>query len=79
MVFFFKSLLTSWLYEFAFKFDPFQNILLHIVTKKYYTIFIPELKALNITVQLKVHIFWEGHKILQNLPLTFDCVYCGQK
>ena len=21
----------------------------------------------------KVHIFWEGHKILQNLHLTFDC------
>ena len=27
----------------------------------------------------KVHIFWEGHKILQNLPLIFDCMYCGQK
>ena len=25
----------------------------------------------------KVHIFWEGHKILRNLPLTFDCVYYG--
>ena len=23
----------------------------------------------------KVHIFWEGHKILLNLPLTFDCMY----
>ena len=23
----------------------------------------------------KVHIFWEGHKILRNLPLTFDCMY----
>ena len=21
---------------------------------------------------IKVHIFWEGHKILRNLPLTFD-------
>ena len=28
------------------------------------------LKALKITI--KVHIFWEGHKILQNLHLTFD-------
>ena len=28
---------------------------------------------------LKVHIFWEGHKILQNLPLTFVCMYCSQK
>ena len=27
----------------------------------------------------KVHIFWEGHKILQNLPLTFDHMYCSQK
>ena len=25
----------------------------------------------------KVHIFWEGFKILQNLPLTFDCMYCS--
>ena len=29
--------------------------------------------------QFKVHIFWEGHKILQNLHLTFDCHYTGQK
>ena len=27
----------------------------------------------------KVHIFWEGHKILWNLLLTVDCMYCGQK
>ena len=26
----------------------------------------------------KVHIFWEGHKILRNLHLTFDFVYCSQ-
>ena len=26
-----------------------------------------------------VHIFWEGHKILQNLPLTFDCSIYSQK
>ena len=31
------------------------------------------------TVIHKVHIFWEGHKILQNLHLTFDCMYCSQK
>ena len=30
-------------------------------------------------LSIKVHIFWKGHKILQNLHLTFDCVYCGQK
>ena len=27
----------------------------------------------------KVHIFWEGHKILRNLHLTFDWHYTGQK
>ena len=28
-------------------------------------------------MNFKVHIFWEGHKILQNLPLTFDySTYC---
>ena len=27
----------------------------------------------------KVHIFWEGHKILQNLHLIFDWHYIGQK
>ena len=27
----------------------------------------------------KVHIFQEGHKILQNLQLTFDWHYIGQK
>ena len=28
---------------------------------------------------IKVHIFWEGHKILQNLHLTFDWHYIGKK
>ena len=27
---------------------------------------------------LKVHIFWEGHKILQNLHQLFDWQYTGQ-
>ena len=26
----------------------------------------------------KVHIFWEAHKILQNLHCRFDCHYIGQ-
>ena len=29
--------------------------------------------------KFKFHIFWEGHKILRNLHLTFDCMYCSQK
>ena len=28
---------------------------------------------------IKVHIFWEGHKILRDLKLTFECMYCCQK
>ena len=28
---------------------------------------------------IKVHIFWESHKILRNLHLTFDWHYIGQK
>ena len=27
---------------------------------------------------IKVHIFWEGHKILRNLHLSFDRYYMGQ-
>ena len=27
----------------------------------------------------KVHIVWEGHNTLQNLHLTFDCMYWSQK
>ena len=33
----------------------------------------------NEVSKCKVHIFWEGHKTLLNLHLTFDCVYCRQK
>ena len=29
--------------------------------------------------EIKVHIFWEGHKILQNVHFTFDWHYIGQK
>ena len=29
-------------------------------------------KEFCIEIKIKVHIFWEGHKILRNLPLTFD-------
>ena len=39
-------------------------------------------KRINTTQKFenyKVHIFWEGHKILRNLHLTFDCMYCSQK
>ena len=30
-------------------------------------------------IVIKDHIFWEGHKILQNHHLTFDCTTYGQK
>ena len=30
-------------------------------------------------VFVQVHVFWEGHKIMRNLHLTFDWHYIGQK
>ena len=36
-------------------------------------------KKVSIALNFKVHIFWEGHKILRNLHLNFDCMYCSQK
>ena len=30
-------------------------------------------------VNVKVHIFWEGHKILRNIPVTFDYSTYSQK
>ena len=37
------------------------------------------ISKLVISNLFKVHIFWKGHKILRNLHLTFDCIYCSQK
>ena len=47
--------------------SDFESQILHYLTACHY-IFL-----------FKVHIFWEGHKILRNLPLTFDRMYCSQK
>ena len=38
-----------------------------------------KLCSINQMKIIKVHIFWEGHKILRNLPLTFDCMYLSQR
>ena len=35
--------------------------------------------AILVVCPIKVHIFWEGHKILRNLPLTFDYSTYSQK
>ena len=35
-------------------------------------------KPLFYALWFKVHIFWEGHKILQNLHRRFDWHYIGQ-
>ena len=34
---------------------------------------------MELRMEGKVHIFWEGLKILRNLHLAFDCMYCSQK
>ena len=39
---------------------------------------VPDLPT-NYIKSVKGHIFWEGHKILQNLHLTFVFMYCRQK
>ena len=38
----------------------------------------PLVHATSGTPNCKIHIFWEGHKILWNLHRRFDCVYIGQ-
>ena len=55
-------------------------LIIHLLTFTFFQtwhfsshIFIYTLKA------SKVHIFWEGHKILWNLHLSFDWHYIGQK
>ena len=39
----------------------------------------PNISGKAFKMIIKVHIFWEGHKILRNLSLTFDWHYIGQK
>ena len=34
---------------------------------------------MELRMEGKVHIFWEGHRILLNLHLTIDWHYTGQK
>ena len=36
-------------------------------------------EEISLSFDVKVHIFWEGHKLLRNLHLTFDCMYCTCK
>jgi hypothetical protein len=37
------------------------------------------IEDIDLNYHVKVHIFWEGHKILRNLPLTFDYSTYSQK
>ena len=59
-----------------------ENILVHNTGTKFW-FRKPPLQCKNCYTfegsNFKVHIFWEGHKILKNLHLTFDCMYCSQK
>ena len=61
-----------------FNFCPFS---VHVVYEAVLLVEFPtKIKIFNDSEQPgKVHIFREGHKILQNLPLTFDCMCCSQK
>ena len=47
--------------------------------KNYLKLFSIEVYHFRGTFFVKVRIFWEGHNILQNLNLTFVCMYCTDK
>ena len=48
--------------------------------ERIYSGFVKILKISSIqSNRCKVHIFWVGRKFLQNLQLTFVCMYCRQK
>ena len=38
-----------------------------------------EYSLTSTVLSFKVHMFWEGHKLLRNLHLTLECMYCSQK
>ena len=64
------SLLLSLLIHFKLVYGPFGQNNIHNILD-----FCPRPARKEMNVH-KVHIFWEGHKILQNLPLAFDCINC---
>ena len=65
------------------KFGVFCNLqlfLTHVIFKSFYLVQLIEHPILRILFeyffQIKfIYVIWEGHKILRNLPLTFDCMY----
>ena len=60
---------------------PYDNLWLHNMLEiiYFYILKIPSTENLCWKRRLvKVHIFWEGHKILRNLHQLFDCQYIGQ-
>ena len=61
--------------DFCWKVQRIKIFILHFEPFSLCKVFEIDLKGGHI----KVHIFWEGHKILRNLHLTFDCMYCSQK
>ena len=84
--FFFKILWPSqniWTYFIPF-WDSYVNYLLRVFEarteiQKCYRWFLVQIETLKFAFGIKVQIFWEGHKILRNLHLTFVLCSASQK
>ena len=57
----------------------FPSKFLSITESKYFKKFAENFIIGKQSFDIKVHVFWEGHKILRNLHITFDWHYIGQK
>ena len=61
--------------SFRFSFFPFYK---NVIRELSFLWIITDLSDTNQSQINKVHIFWEGHKILRNLHLTFEWHYLGK-
>ena len=61
--------------------DEWNNAFVGAMTKQLTTLYTEkDVKGKDKAFRIiKVHKFWEGHKILRNLYLTFDCCTHSQK
>ena len=63
----------------GFQFKVILNLLIQISPSKLNWEREKKKSRIPIGCTFKVHIFWEGHKILQNLPLTSVCTVVKNK
>ena len=56
--------------------NPFFDVVKRL---RWFLCFSPPLNKIRLKSNFKVHLFWEGHKVLRNLHLTFDNSTYSQK